>query len=64
MEEVMEKIKKRELEIDNSAENFLFHHPFIGCFLITIGVPAFILLAVTICITVIMLPISYFVGWL
>lgn len=64
MMNMVKKIKEKEIVFENQAEKYLFHHPYIGFFLIVAGMPIFILLAVTICTAVIMLPISYFMGWL
>lgn len=64
----MTKIKKSfyeaEHKFDAVAEHFFFHHPYLGFFIVFIGMPIFILGAVAISTTVIMLPLSFLFGWI
>lgn len=64
----MTKIKKSfyeaEYKFDAAAERFFFYHPYLGFFTVFIGMPIFILGAVVISTTVIMLPLSFLCGWI
>ncbi|MBO5239716.1 MAG: hypothetical protein J6B50_13270 [Lachnospiraceae bacterium] len=59
-----ETIKEKEDELGSRIERYLFHHPYIGCFLSIVGVPILCLLTMAVCTAVIMIPISFFMGWL
>lgn len=47
-----------------AAKRFFFHHPYLGFFAFFIGIPIFMLGAVIISTTVIVLPLSFLFGWL
>lgn len=49
---------------EKQMEKFLFHHPIIGLLLIVVGMPVFVLLAVAVSSTAVMLPVSWLMGWL
>lgn len=61
---IMKKCKDIKLQFADFTDRFFFHHPYFGFLFATIGMPLLILAAVAVCTTVIMLPISYFMGWL
>lgn len=64
MMKMVRKIKEGETMIENEMENYLFHHPCIGFLLAVVGMPIFILLVVGLLTAVVMLPVSYFMGWM
>lgn len=49
---------------DQEVKGFFFHHPYMGLFLWGIAMPAMIPAAVCVLCFTIMLPISFFMGWL
>lgn len=53
-----------ENPIEASIEKFIFHHKFLGGFMIFVGMPLVILAAVCICTTLITLPIAFLFGWI
>lgn len=60
---IMQSIHKFEKRFDQCAEHFVFHHPYIAFFTILVGIPIFILIAVTLFTVSITLPISWLMGW-
>lgn len=64
MTTIMKSIHKLESSFDKRAQHFAFHHPFLAYLAIFIGIPIFILLAVTVSTTLIALPIAWIFGWL
>lgn len=63
MTKIIKSLYETEHRFDAAAEHFFFHHPCLGFFTAFIGVPIFILAAVTISTTVILLPLSFLFGW-
>lgn len=64
MTKIIKSLYEAEHKFDAIAERFFFHHPYLGFFTAFIGIPIFILGAVTISTTVIMLPLSLLFGWI
>lgn len=64
MTKIIKSFYKAEHKFDATAERFFFHHPYLGFLTAFIGIPIFILGAVTISTTVIMLPLSLLFGWI
>lgn len=64
MIKILKSFYKTEHRFDVAVERFFFHHPYLGFFTAFIGIPIFILGAVTLSTTVIMLPLSFLFGWL
>lgn len=52
-----------ETHIDASMEKFLFHHRFLGLFLIFIGIPLVTLAVVCACTALIAFPIALLFSW-
>lgn len=64
MAEFMKKLRRLEEAFDLKAARFVAAHPLAGFIIIFIGMPIFVLIAVGISTTIIMLPISWLLGWL
>lgn len=64
MSKLLKSIRIAESNFDASAERFFFYHPYLGFLTAFVGIPIFILVAVTISTTAIMLPVSFLLGWL
>ena len=64
---MIQTIKTWEITFDQKAEHFIFKHPFLSFVGIVVGVPIFILAAVGVSTTIVILPIAwklYVVPWL
>ena len=61
---ITKSIRKFEYKFDLKAEQFIWHHPLLGFFLLFIGMPLFILLGVCISTVVIAFPMAWLFGWL
>ena len=61
---ITKSIRKFEYNFDLKAEQFIWHHPLLGFFLLFIGMPLFILLGVCISTVVIAFPMAWLFGWL
>ena len=61
---MMKKIKEKEIVLEHWAERWMLHHPYMGLFLMVVGMPVFVLLAVAASTMLIMLPVSCFMGWI
>ena len=61
---MIQTIKTWEITFDQKAENFIFKHPFLSFVGIVVGVPIFILAAVGVSTTIVILPIAWMFGWL
>lgn len=57
-------IHTRKELTDQDVERFLFHHPYIGILLCSIVMPMLLLMSVSALCCAVMLPISFFMGWL
>lgn len=64
MTTVMKSIHKMEKRFDERAERFAFHHPYLACLVMFIGVPSFILIAVAATTMLITFPVAWIFGWL
>ena len=53
-----------ESKFGNNFQRFANHHPFWASFSIIVGMPIGILAGVMLMTFAIMLPVSYFVGWI
>lgn len=63
MAAIIKSIHKFENRFDLRAEQFAFHHPFLAGLAMFIGMPVFILAAVSISTVVITLPFAWLFGW-
>lgn len=54
----------KQNKLDKAAERFMGRHPRTAFFMLLVGMPIFILAAVFVGTTLIMLPISWIMGWL
>ena len=61
---ITKSIRKFEYKFDLKAEQFIWHHPLLGFFLLFIWMPLFILLGVCISTVVIAFPMAWLFGWL
>lgn len=61
---IMQRIYKFGELFDTRAKWMVCCHPYIAFLSVFIGVPIFILTAVGICTTAIVLPISWIIGWI
>lgn len=50
--------------IDRRAEYFSFHHPYLAFFVMFVGLPLIILIAVSVSTVVITMPIAWLKGWI
>lgn len=57
-------IRKYEHIFDVKAENFIWHHPLLGFFLMSAGMPFFVLLCVCASTVLIVFPMAWILGWL
>lgn len=64
MSKLLKSIRIAESNFDASAERFFFYHPYLGLLIVVVGMPIFILVAVAISTTAIMLPVSFLLGWI
>ncbi|MDO5416246.1 MAG: hypothetical protein Q4F29_03510 [Lachnospiraceae bacterium] len=55
---------KWENRFDKGAERFVFHHPYFAFLAMFVGLPIFILGAVTTCTMAAVLPLALIFGWL
>ena len=66
MKAVMKRMRGKwdnmEKGMAHRADAFLFHHPYIGFAVATVGMPVLILLSVAVCTTAVLLPVSYVIG--
>ena len=62
MKSMRGKLGNVEKGMAHRADAFLFHHPYIGFAVATVGMPVLILLSVAVCTTAVMLPMSYVLG--
>lgn len=60
----IKRVSRLENRIDDSLEKFVFHHQFLGFFMIFVGMPLVTLAAVCVCTTMITLPIGFLFGWI
>ena len=61
---LLKRLSRFEIRADAKIERFLFHHHFLGFLIIFIGIPLVTLLAVCLFTAAVVLPISFFSGWL
>lgn len=61
---LIKRVSRFENRIDTSLEKFVFHHQFLGFFMIFVGMPLVTLAAVCICTAMIALPIAFLFGWI
>ena len=61
---IIKYIRKFEDKFDRNAEQFTFHHPYIAFIAMFIGMPIFILIAVTASTMIIAFPVAWILGWL
>ena len=54
----------KQNKFDKAVEKFMYRHPYVAFLTLFIGMPIFILIAVFVCTTVAILPISWAMGWL
>ncbi|MDO4295875.1 MAG: hypothetical protein Q4D90_06925 [bacterium] len=59
MSTILKSIHKLENKFDRSAERFTFRHPYLAYLLMFVGIPLFILMAVTICTMLIAFPLMW-----
>lgn len=64
MAHMIRAMKKWELTFDEKTERLIFKHPLLGFVGMFVGVPLFILIAVGVSTTAVMLPVSWLLGWL
>lgn len=64
MTAILKSIRKIEDKFDKHAERFVFCHPYLAFGAMFIGMPLFILIAVSACTTVVALMFSLISGWL
>lgn len=64
MAEILKFIHKFEKCFDKCTERFIFYHPFLAFIAMFIGMPIFVLAAVTVCTVAIILPIALIFGWI
>lgn len=57
-------IRKWENKFDRSAEYFAFHHPICAFWVMFIGMPIIILIAVSVFTTIVTLPMALILGWI
>lgn len=57
-------IRKYERKFDLKTENFIWHHPLLGFFLIFVGIPLLVLLCVCVSTVMIAFPMAWLFGWL
>ena len=60
----IKRVSRFENHIDTSLEKFVFHHQFLGFFMIFGGIPLVTLAAVCVCTTILALPIAFLFGWI
>ena len=60
----IKRVSRFENRIDTSLEKFVFHHQFLGFFMIFVGMPLVTLAAVCVCTTILALPIAFLLGWI
>lgn len=61
---IIKRVSCFENRIDTSMEKFMFHHKFLGLFLIFVGMPVVTPVAVCACTTMITLPLAFMLGWI
>lgn len=64
MTKIMNRVHAWEAGFDKKAVRFASHHPYLAYLAVFIGMPLFILGAVFLSTTVIMLPLALIFGWL
>lgn len=60
----IKRVSRFENRIDTSLEKFVFHHQFLGFFMIFVGMPLVTLAAVCVCTTILALLIAFLFGWI
>lgn len=64
MRRIVQSIHKLERIFDTKAEWLAFHHPYLAFFTVFVGMPIVVLAAVCVCTTIVILPVSWFAGWI
>lgn len=62
MSSILKSIHKLEDKFDNRAERFAFRHPHAAVLAMFIGLPVFILAAVSLLTVLVTLPVTLFLG--
>lgn len=60
----MQSIHKCEHCFDRKAEKLVFHHPYFAFFVMFLVLPIILLAVVSVCTTMIVLPLALIFGWL
>ena len=61
---IWDSIRNFENKFDRYAERFALRHPYLAVFVMFIGVPLFILIAVVVSTMLIAVPMAWVFGWL
>lgn len=64
MTAIMKSIHQFTNRLDYCVQRYASHHPYMAFMTMFIGLPIFILLAVTACTMIITLPFAWIFGWL
>lgn len=64
MTAILKSIHSFEDKFDQYTERFMFHHPYLAFLAIFLGMPFIILIAVAVCTTAAVLPVSLIFGQL
>lgn len=64
MKAILKSIHRFEDKFDRIAGRFASCHPYLASLVMFIGMPIFILLVVSACTTIIVLPMALIFGWL
>lgn len=64
MAAIWDSIRNFENKFDRYAERFALRHPYLAVFVMFIGVPLFILIAVVVSTMLIAMPMAWVFGWL
>ncbi len=64
MLKLLSEVGKRKKQSDEDLERFFFHHPTKGVFICLVVMPLIIFAAVITACMAIVLPISFFMGWM
>ncbi len=64
MTKIITKLHCVAAAFDRKAQHFAFRHPFLAFLAMFVGMPMFILFAVSLSTVVIMFPVAWLFGWL
>lgn len=64
MIQILNSIHNAEHRLNNAVERMFFHHPYLSCLLVFIGMPIAIIVAVSVCTTIFAFLLAFIFNWM